>query len=73
MSTFAEQYQSDEETDIAVVEDARVTNWRFEQFRSLGFANEDALLLALSPCDLQAARTLRAAGCSVRLAMRILL
>ena len=47
--------------------------FRPEQFRSLGFANEDALLLALSPCDLQAARTLRAAGCSVRLAMRILL
>jgi hypothetical protein len=72
MSTFAEQFQSDT-TDPSGTEDAKITSWRFEQFQGLGFDNEDALLLALSPTDLQSARTLMAAGCSTALAMRILL
>ena len=72
MSTFAE-HRSGEEHDVAVIEDARVTAWRLEQFRALGFDDDDALLLALSACDLQSARTLMATGCSTRLALRILL
>jgi len=72
MSTFAEQFQSDE-TELPLSEDAKITRWRFEQFQGLGFDNDDALLLALSTTDLQSARTLMAAGCSVGLAMRILL
>jgi hypothetical protein len=72
MTTFAEQSLPDT-TDRATTEEAKITSWRFEQFQELGFDNEDALLLALSKTDLQSARTLMAAGCSVGLAMRILL
>jgi hypothetical protein len=72
MSTFSEQSLSDK-TDHTDPEEANIVNWRFAQFRGLGFNNEDALLLAFSPTDLQSARTLMAAGCSVGLAMRILL
>jgi hypothetical protein len=75
MHAFAEQHDSEEETPQAVVEveEDRVARWRFDQFRALGFDNDDAFLLALAPVDLQAARTLIAEGCSVRLALRILL
>jgi hypothetical protein len=72
MSTFAEQYESEDELEAEVEED-RVARWRFDQFRALGFDNEQAFLLALSSADLQGARTLIAEGCSVRLALRILL
>ena len=73
MSTFAEQHESEEEELQVEVEEDRVARWRFDQFRALGFDNDDAFLLALSPVDLQGARTLIAEGCSVRLALRILL
>ena len=55
------------------VEETRVARWRFEQFRSLGFEAEDAFLLSVSGADLQATRTLMELGCSVPLALRILL
>ena len=73
MSTFAEQHESEEEELAVEVEEDRVARWRFDQFRTLGFDNDDAFLLALSPVDLQSARTLIAEGCSVNLALRILL
>jgi len=74
MHAFAEQHDSEEETQAIVeVEEDRVARWRFDQFRALGFDNDDAFLLALAPVDLQAARTLIAEGCSLRLALRILL
>jgi len=72
MSTFAEQYESEDELEVEVEED-RVARWRFDQFRALGFDNDEAFLLALSSADLQSARTLIAEGCSLRLALRILL
>jgi hypothetical protein len=55
------------------VEDGRVGRWRFEQFCALGFDAEEALLLAVSEADLHAARALVAAGCSLGLALKILL
>jgi len=70
MSAFAEQYKSEDEPNV---EETRVARWRFDQFRGLGFDNEQAFLLALSPTDLQSARTLMAEGCSVPLALKILL
>ena len=70
MSTFAEHAPVAEEVDV---EEARVTRWRFDQFRALGFDTEDAFLLAVSRVDLHAARTLIEVGCSLPLAFRILL
>jgi hypothetical protein len=55
------------------VEETRVARWRFEQFKTLGFGAEDAFLLSVSGVDLQAARTLMELGCSIPLALRILL
>jgi hypothetical protein len=55
------------------VEETRVARWRFEQFLSLGFDTEDAFLLSVSGVELQAARTLMQLGCSIPLALRILL
>jgi hypothetical protein len=51
----------------------RVNCWRFEQFSALGFEPSESLLLAASEADLQEARALIAAGCTLRLALRILL
>jgi len=74
MHAFAEQHDSEEEIEAVVeVEEDKVARWRFDQFRALGFDNDDAFLLALAPVDLQASRTLMAEGCSHRLALRILL
>lgn len=70
MSTFAEQFPLPAELEV---EDTRVARWRFDQFRSLGFEDEDAFLLAVSDVDLNAARTLVELGCSLPLALRILL
>jgi hypothetical protein len=52
-------------------EDQRVTRWRFDQFRVLGFGEEDAWLLVESGADLQLARSLVNAGCPLHLALRI--
>jgi hypothetical protein len=73
MSASIEQYEQYESEDELEVEETRVARWRFDQFRALGFDNDQAFLLALSPADLQSARTLIAEGCSVGLALRILL
>ena len=70
MTTFAESLPLVGEADV---EEARVAHWRFDQFRTLGFDTEDAFLLTVSRVDLQAARTLVEVGCSLRLALRILL
>jgi hypothetical protein len=50
-----------------------VLRWRTEQFRQLGFAEEEASQLAASDADLGQARYLRGSGCSPYLAFRILL
>jgi hypothetical protein len=54
-------------------EDQRVIGWRFDQFRLLGFGEEDAWLLVDSGADLQVTRTLIGAGCPLHLALRIVL
>ena len=54
-------------------EDERVSLWRFDQFRLLGFGEEEAWLLVDSGADLQLTRTLVAAGCPLHLALRIVL
>ncbi len=70
MSTFAESLPLAEEAEV---EETRVARWRFDQFRALGFDAEDAFTLTVSRVDLQAARTLVEVGCSLPLALRILL
>ncbi len=47
--------------------------WRFDQFRFLGFGEEDAWLLVDSGADLQLTRSLIGAGCPLHLALRIVL
>ena len=59
-------------TDLAVVEDELVFTWRFDQFRQLGFVEEEAGLLAGFDVDLNRARSLVAAGCPLMVAVRIL-
>jgi hypothetical protein len=53
------------------LEDQRVVGWRFEQFRSLGFGDEDSWMLVDSGADLQLTRSLVGAGCPLHLALRI--
>ncbi len=64
----SEPYPEEEELSL---EDRRVLDWRFDQFRLLGFGDEDASLLVSSGADLQLARSLVGAGCSLHLALRI--
>ena len=52
-------------------EDQRVARWRFDQFRLLGFGEEDAWMLVDSGADLQVTRSLVDAGCPLHLALRI--
>ncbi len=54
-------------------EDQRVTRWRLEQFRLLGFGDEDAWMLVDSGADLHLVRSLVGAGCPLHLALRIAL
>jgi hypothetical protein len=54
-------------------EDQRIVSWRFDQFRLLGFGDEDAWLLVDSGADLQLTRSLIGAGCPLHLALRIVL
>ena len=54
-------------------EDDRVARWRLEQFRALGFEPAESLRLTVSDADLREARALVAAGCSLPLALKILL
>lgn len=59
--------------DELSLEDSRVVEWRFAQFRALGFGDEDAWLLVDSGADLNLARSLVAGGCPLHLALRIVL
>lgn len=54
-------------------EDQRVVTWRYDQFRLLGFGEEESWLLVESGADLQLARSLVGAGCPLHLALRIVL
>jgi hypothetical protein len=54
-------------------ESDRVTRWRLEQFAVLGFELGDALLLSVSPADLEVARKLVRSGCDPEIAAQILL
>ena len=58
-------------TDELSSEDQRVVGWRYDQFRSLGFGDEDCWLLVDSGADLQLTRSLIGAGCPLHLALRI--
>jgi hypothetical protein len=70
MSRSAEQHPPYEELDL---EDRRVVDWRFAQFRELGFGDEDAWLLEGAGADLQLVRSLVGAGCPLHLVLRIVL
>lgn len=54
-------------------EDQRVLLWRFDQFRLLGFGEEDAWMLVDSGAELHLVRSLVSAGCPLHLALRIAL
>ncbi len=69
MTTFAEQ----EQPDLAVAEEELVSQWRFDQFLTLGFSIEHASLLAESDADLNRARSLVAVGCPLPVALQILI
>jgi hypothetical protein len=58
-------------TDELSSEDQRVVGWRYDQFRSLGFGDEDCWLLVDSGADLQLTRSLIGSGCPLHLALRI--
>jgi hypothetical protein len=68
MST-AEHHPHEELT----LEDRRVADWRYGQFRELGFGDEDAWLLARAEADLHVVRTLVGAGCPTHLVLQIVL
>ena len=70
MSKPAEQHPPNEELDV---EDRQVADWRFDQFRSLGFGDEDAWLLEGAGADLHLVRSLVGSGCPLHLALRIVL
>ena len=70
MSSYAERYQVSDAPDS---EEDCVLRWRDEQFRALGFEPSEALVLAVSKADLHEARALIAAGCTLPLAVKILL
>lgn len=63
---------SPEQAELSL-EDQRVVRWRFDQFRALGFGEEDAWMLADSGTELQLVRSLVGAGCPLHLALRIAL
>lgn len=55
----------------ATPEDQRVLRWRLDQFRLLGFGEEDSWMLVDSGADLQLTRSLVGSGCPLHLALRI--
>ncbi len=69
MTTFAEQ----EQLDLTVTEEELVSLWRFDQFLTLGFGEEQACALAESDADLNRARSLIAVGCPLPVALQILI
>jgi hypothetical protein len=60
------------ELEAVESEEQAVLRWRREQFAWLGFDPVDSHLLAESPADLGQARRLRASGCPLYVAYRIL-
>ena len=64
-------------TAVLVVEqggdDRDIILWRVDQFRRLGFGDDEVWTLALSQADLGEARQLGRAGCPTDLAFRILI
>jgi hypothetical protein len=62
-----------EQTSPRDLESGRVAFWRLDQFRSLGFSDDDAWRLAGSSADLSVVRSLVAARCPLDLALRIAL
>jgi hypothetical protein len=62
-----------QEAGLFEEEREEVWRWRLEQFVLLGFADEQAMLLARSDADLSQARYLRSGGCPCTLAVSILL
>lgn len=67
MTTFAEQ-----QADLALTEEELVSQWRFDQFLTLGFDVEYASVLAESDADLSRARSLVAVGCPLTAVVQIL-
>ena len=67
MSAAEHSFQSYELTP----EDERVASWRFDQFRLLGFGEEECWMLVDSGADLQLTRSLVGCGCPLHLALRI--
>ena len=58
---------------VELLEDERdIVLWRVDQFRRLGFGDDEAWALALSDADLGQARSLGRSGCPVDVAFRIL-
>jgi hypothetical protein len=53
-------------------EERDIVLWRVDQFRRLGFGDDEAWALALSDADLGHARALGRGGCPVDVAFRIL-
>jgi hypothetical protein len=49
----------------------RIRHWRRDQFMELGFPVSDAAMLAKSGADLHETRSLLAAGCAHKTALRI--
>lgn len=70
MSTHTE---SEPLSDERETEDDRIMHWRLEQFAALGFEPLVAEMLAASEADLHEARALVATGCTLPLALKILL
>ena len=62
---------SSEQAQVEELEAERVARWRSEQFRSLGFDEEEASLLVASGADLHLTRSLVESGCPRDLAFRI--
>lgn len=61
---------SQEQVEVST-EDQRVLRWRVDQFRLLGFGEEDTWTLVDSGADLQFVRSLVGSGCPLHLALRI--
>ena len=69
MSTGATAVRAVEQTG----DDSDIILWRVDQFRRLGFGDDEVWTLALSQADLGEARRLGSSGCPTDLAFRILL
>ncbi len=69
MSTLAGHHGLEADLEVAQLQ---VAIWRYDQFRALGFEQDEAWLLSASDADLHRARSLVKAGCPLPLALKIL-